>query len=226
MMKYSTKAMLILILCTGFACVGKNKQEAPNRDSEQPRIGYRDITDEMAGSSYRTRARSYFLVRGTDTSAFSCMLSESRADSSVLISVTFRESLTYDEQLNELKLLLPVAATDFDLKRLDGIGIGRLITTGDLAVRITQQYRERFGDNTTIGSYAKVALFLKQSPLGTDFNTLLQPYGYRVDEISVEKVFFSDKQVLYKQSVISTDADAIPERILDCMTWIRVEPAA
>ncbi len=225
-MKYSTQVILVLILCTGFACVGKNKQGPQEQHGDQPRVGYRDITDEYAGASYRNRARSYFVVRGADTSGFSCMLSEARADSGVLISISFRDSLTYNEQFNELKLLLPRAAEDFDLKHLEGIGIGRLVTSGDLAVRITRQYRERFGDNTTIGSYAKVALFLKQSPLGTDFNTLLQPYGYAVDEISVEKVFFTNKQVLYQQSRITTDSAAVPERILDCMTWIGVEPEA
>ncbi len=47
-MKYSTQVILVLILCTGFACVGKNKQGPQEQHGDQPRVGYRDITDEYA----------------------------------------------------------------------------------------------------------------------------------------------------------------------------------
>lgn len=222
-MRNSINASLVMLtLLTGSACGGKAPQAV---QQETTVIGYKDITEEMAGSAYRTRARSYYVVRGQDTSRFSCIFSEAKADSGVHVYVDFRKEETYDRQLDEMKLIFPRAAKDFDMKALKGLGIGRLVESGDLAVRITRQYRERFGDNTIIGSYSKVALFLKQSPLGTDMNTLLRPYGHDVDHISVEKVFFTDKNVLYGYSKLATDTAAIPGKILDCMTWICTVPA-
>jgi hypothetical protein len=221
-MKNSISAgLVILVLLTGNACGGKATQTG---QQETVIIGYKDIKEEMAGSAYRTRARSYYVVRGQDTSRFSCIFSESKADSSVQVHLNFRKEETYDRQYDEMKLIFPRAAKDFDMKALTGLGIGRLVTSGDLAVRITRQYRERFGDNTSIGSYSKVALFLKQSPLGTDMNALLLPYGHDVDHVSVEKVFFTSKQVLYSYSKLTSNTTAIPDQVLDCITWICTVP--
>ena len=220
-MKNSIRVSLILFsLIIGTSCRDKQAEE----DTNSTVIGYQEITDELAGSAYRTRARSYFVVQDQDTSNFSCIFSDAKADSSVNVRIAFHKDLSYDQQLQEMKLIFSKAAQDFNMRRLKGLGIGRLVESGDLAVRITQQYREQFGDNTRIGSYAKVALFLMQSPLRTDLDTLLRPYGHTVDHIGVEKVFFTDKKVLYGYSKLTTDSTAIPELILDCMTWISVVP--
>lgn len=213
-------SLLLLTLVTGTSCGNKQEEE----DTNSIVIGYREIKDEMAGSAYRTRARNYFVIQNQDTSSFSCFFSEAKADSSINVHIEFHKDLSYDQQLKEMKLIFPRAAQDFNMKRLTGLGLGRLVESGDLAVRITQQYREQFGDNTRIGSYAKISQFLMQSPLRTDFNNLLLPYGPKVEHISVEKVFFTDKKVLYSYSKLITDSAAVPELILDCMTWVSVVP--
>lgn len=222
-MKYSTSACLVLCLIAAFACSDKD-QDQRKKTTVHLQVGYRNITDEEPGAAYRTRARHYFTIRGSDTSGFTCIFSESKADSSVRISAQFQPDLTYEQQLEELETLLPEAAKDFDMSRLKGIGIGRLVSTGDLAAHIAQQYYERFGGNTSIGSYSKVALFLKQSPLGADMNRLLHPFGHNVDHISVEKVFFTSRRDLYQHSILSTDTSLIPEQVLDCLTWVGVTP--
>lgn len=218
-MKNSIKASLLILSLAGTSCKDKDQQH-----TNSIVIGTKEDKDEIAGSSYRIRAKSYFVVQGKDTSDFSCIFSETKTDSSINISINFQKNLSYDQQLQEMKLIFPRAARDFNMKRLNSLGIGRLVESGDLAVRITQQYRERFGNNTRISSYAKVALFLQQSPLGVDLNALLRPYGQNVDHIGVEKVFFTDKQVLYSYSKLTTDSAAIPAEILDCITWISVVP--
>ncbi len=122
-MKNNFKANLIIVLALlmGISCGSKEPQKKDNR----PFIGTQDIHDEIAGSSYRTRAKAYYVVRDTDTSLFSCIFSEAKADSGIIARINFHKELTYDQQLSELKLIFPEAAKDFDMKRLKGFGLGR-----------------------------------------------------------------------------------------------------
>lgn len=187
-------------------------------------VGRKVITDEIAGAAYRKRAIGYFVIVDYDTSVFTCIFSESKMGESVSMDMQFpRTSMTYRRRMAELRTILPEAAKDFKLDSLKSIHLGRLVTNGDIAIKVTNQLVDKFGPEEKLRDYDRVARFLKQSKLGTDVNDIFKPYSLHVDRISVEKVFFTTKRDLYWASKIETDSASVPDRILDCMTWIGVK---
>ena len=191
-------------------------------------IGRKNITNEIAGSEYRKRAKGYFVIVKNDTSGFMPIFTESRDNLNIGIDLNLHYSKTnetYSQQLNELKLILQNASKEFNLDSLKGISIGRLILTGDLAIDITKQYKKKFGDNELIKTedYQRISDFLLESKLTKDINELLKPYLVSVEKISIEKVFFTTKNEILNYCSLEKDTARIPDRILDCMTWIRIK---
>lgn len=129
--------------------------------------------------------------------------------------------MTYSQRLKELKMILPKAALDFNFDSLTGISYGRLILSGDLAIDVTNQYRQRFGTSDKLQSYDVVRQFLKESKLGTDLNTLFKDYSITVDNVYPES-FFTKREDLYWASMIGTDSSDVPGKILDCMTNVKL----
>ena len=190
-----------------------------------PIVGRKIITNQIAGESYRKRAIGYFVILGKDTSDYTCIFTESNDGGKIgmVLNIPYRKaSMTYSQRLDEIRMILPKAAKDFDFASLTSIYFGRLILSGDLAVDITKQYRQKFGlgdkfpDNATFGE------FLVKSKLGTDLDSLLNPYSISVDKVSVEHLFFTTKKDLYWASKIETDISKVPDKILDCMTWVQL----
>jgi len=179
------------------------------------------ITDEIAGAAYRKRAIGYFVIVKSDTSVFTCIFSESKTGEKVSMDMRFpRASTTYSQRMTELTTILPEAAKDFKLDSLKSIHFGRLVTNGDIAIEVTEQFIDKFGAEYKFSDYDRVSQFLKQSKLGTDLNSIFKPYSLHVDRISVEKVFFTTKRDLDWASKIETASTSVPDRILDCMTWV------
>lgn len=190
-------------------------------------VGSKLMTNEVAGSSYLKKAIGYYLIVGNDTSDFTCIFSESKDGGKVGMDLNISYSkitMTYGQRMNELKKILSVAVKDFNFDSLTTIDFGRLVLSGDLAIDITNQYKQKFGTSTKITNYdyEMVKKFLKSSKLATDIDSLLKPYSISVVNVSIEKVFFTTKEDLYQLSKIETDTTKVPERILDCMTWVRL----
>jgi hypothetical protein len=188
--------------------------------SPNPIIGRRVITDEIAGSAYRKKAMGYFVVDKGDTSSLMFVFSE--AKESEKINLLFRESerrraITYRQKLEQLKKILPEAAKDFKIDSLDAVSIGRLIFNGDIAVELTEEFLK--SGNPQLDNY-HLALFMKDSRLAKDMNEVFSGYSIRVNGFSLEKTHFSSKEVLLRVSSIERDSTTIPEKIIDCQTWI------
>ncbi len=182
----------------------------------------KDITKSIAGAAYKEKVYQYFLLVGKDTMDFTCYISNSRLNDIVYIDMHMPDNrkTTYNEKVNGLKKILPLASRDFNLQNIKSLRIGQLIETGDLAIDITKQYQARFGDHHSITDYNTISDFLKESKLGTDLNHLFKPYSIGITNIDVEKVAFTTKAALYKSSNLETDFSMAPDKILDCMTWI------
>jgi hypothetical protein len=182
-------------------------------------IGQIPITNEIAGSAYRKRAMAYFLIIKGDTSDFRCILMESKEGGLVDMEIRFKRHMSYRQQLRELQKIIPAGVPDFAYDSLRSIFISRLVTTGDLAVDISRQLQ---GDKFSINDYSEIKQFLLKTKLAADFNRLLLPVNRSVAGFSVEKVFLADKKVLFSNATVETDSSEIPDRILDCITWIRI----
>lgn len=188
-------------------------------------VGNKIITDEIAGSAYRKRAIGYFVIIDNDTSDYTCIFTEYKDNDNVGIDFNIsynKAEMPYRQRLEELKIILPQAAADFNFDSLKGINFGRLVLSGDLAIDITKQYREKFGASDKLQNYSTVGEFLKASKLGSDLDNLFKPYFISVDKVSIEKLFFTSKQDLYSASKIETDSTDVPDKILDCMTWVKL----
>lgn len=184
-------------------------------------VGRKSIPGEIAGSSYQKSATGYFVIINSDTSDLVCIVAKSKIDGKIAMAIRFAErTMSYRQQLTELKKILPEVRKDFAFDSLKSMYMGRLVRYGDLAVDVTKQYRNRFGETDPLTDFVTRAEFLGTSKLGTDLNDLFNPYGISVHKIVTEKFFFTSKRELYRASPIETDTAAIPEKILDCITWI------
>jgi hypothetical protein len=190
-------------------------------------VATKTITNELAGAAYRKRAKGYFLVSGRDTANFMIVLTQEKAGGKFSIDLRFKKELSYREQWNQVGMIIPFALKDFavDLDSLNTIFISRLITSGDLAIKIAREYQDRFGSDKTL-SNSKLSSFLMQSSLASEWNTLFLPYQIEVDTIYTEKNFFASKRDIFVASVIETDSTAVPSHILDCITWLKLKRKA
>jgi hypothetical protein len=215
-----TAALILFISGCKDSQSGKTKATELTVASADPIIiGRQVITHEVAGSAYRKRAMGYFIVDKGDTSSIMFVFSE--AKESGKINLLFREkeksTITYRQKLVQLKKILPEAAKDFKIDSLNAISIGRLVSNGDIAVEVTEEFMKN--GNHRLDNY-HLALFIKDSRLAKDMNEVFSGYSTRVNGFSLEKTHFSSKDVLLRVSSIERDSSTIPEKIIDCQTWI------
>ena len=188
-------------------------------------VGSKVLTSEFAGSAYIERAIGYFVIFDKDTSDYTCIFTESKDGGVVGLNLRIpysKAEMTYRQRLEVLKIILSKAANDFNFDSLTGISLGRLILSGDLAIDITKQYHQKFGTSDRLEDYIAVGQFLKESKLGTDLNALFEPFSISVDKVSIEKLFFTSQKELYLTSKVEMDTTSVPDKILDCITWVKL----
>jgi hypothetical protein len=221
-------ALLMLAAC---AEPDKNKPQSDNKNQvtsiPNTIIGKKNVINEIAGSAYLKRATGYFIIAGKDTSDYRVIFTENKDDGKVAIDAHYdkynKKGKLFAIRMEELTRILPEAQKDYNFDSLATISMGRLVSTGDLAIDITKSYIKKYGENYKISSYKDITDFLLSSELVASFNKLFKPYSITVTQIDAEKVFFTTKRELYYSSLIEADSTGIPERILDCITWIYLE---
>jgi hypothetical protein len=182
------------------------------------------MTDE--GSEYRPRAISYCVIMGNDTSNYTCVFTQLKTRKvNIRSNISPRKrAMTYKQRLKELKLIFAKASKDFNFDSLQYISLGRLVESGDLAIDITKEYKQKYGTFKNLFiDYNKFADFLTKSKLGRDLEDILKPYSTSIASISVEKLLFTTKEELYSTSEIETDKTQVPEEILDCQIVVRLK---
>jgi hypothetical protein len=224
---YACQALIFLVL---FCCSCSNHQQSDADKSNtldgvkgKVTVGSKTIADGPADTVYNRKAIGYFIIKGTDTADYTCIFTESKKGGKTGLNLNIQNPksiITYNERLESLKTILPVAAKDFNLDSLHQIFLGRLGSYGDLAIEVTKAYQDKFKTNSKLEKYKTVEGFLKNSKLATDFNTLFKEYKVSVDAVSVEKLMFVPAKSLHQFSKIETDTANIPANALDCLTWI------
>lgn len=216
-------ALLILL----WACEPKEKSteestnEATPVETESIILRF-DVNEELAGSAYREKATGYLMVLDGDSTLFFPAFTKGKKDGRVNLILGLHPSLTYHQQMRQLKTILPYAAKDYNFDSLSGVYVGRLVQTGDLAIQVTNEYLEAFDGyaSTATTQYDTIASFLATSQLGQDFNKLFDPYDITVVDTSVEKVFYTE---LHESITIdSTLHTQFPDKVLDAMVWLKV----
>ncbi|WP_422360999.1 hypothetical protein [Reichenbachiella sp.] len=206
------------------SCQSKESKQTQSTASQSDTIVLRfDVNEELAGSAYREKATGYLLVVNQDSTLYFPAFTKSKKDGRVGLILGLHPSLTYAEQMQQLQVILPYAARDYNFDSLSGVYVGRLSQTGDLAIQVTNEYLDNFGGyvSTATTAYDTIASFLATSQLGRDFNKLFAPYDVSVVGASVEKVFYTE---IYGPIKIDSAQHAqFPEKVLDAMTWVRLE---
>ncbi len=216
------------IICS---CLNGNNKNIRNTKVQKTNIGSdsvigkRDISREVAGSNYIHSATEYFVVAANDTSTFRPVFVKWKQNGEITIDLNLpytRKTETWSQRIQELKVILKKAETDYRMDSLRNIDVGRLILTGDAAVEITRKYKNRFGtvENITTADYKRISDFLIETKLTADFNNILHPYSLSVDKFSIEKAFFTHQSELFKYSKLERDTTQIPDKILDCITFV------
>jgi hypothetical protein len=194
-----------------------------NIENKDTVIISKPLSNELAGGNYRRGGKIYFPVVNKDTLGFRCYLSESKSGKLSLEYRRFDYKSSHRKNLRFLALMLPKMTQDFNLDSLSSIYLGRLVSHGDLAIQVTKQYHQKFGKSTKIGKYSTVFNFLTSSQIGTDFNKLFESYQLKVKLVSAEKIFFASRTECLRYSKIETDSTIIPAKILDGMTYVKLE---
>ena len=166
----------------------------------------------------------YYLIVENDTSDFRIVFSKNVNNGEIIVSaqhnLTYNEGKLYKSKLKELKRILCRAEEDINYDSLSTLLIGRLITTGDLAIAVTNEFINKYGDRFDKTDYKYVPKFLLESKLADDINKLFRQYSLYVDNISIEKLGFIPSEFITSSSIIETPRSEIPEKIIDCMIWI------
>lgn len=224
---YFSKHALVIVLMPFslglFSCTSgqRGNETPPPATISDTLIVKQKITDELAGSVYRKRATCYFLVVKGDTSVYRPVFMESRTEGRVSLVLDFYSTLTYEEHLAQLRVLLPDAAQDYNFDSLGTVYMGRLVEMGSLAVDLTNEYLTVFGGygSSATTAYPEIAEFMTQSRLGRDMDELFRPYDLHVSGASVEKVFFTPLKASSAIHAERYHQTNIPDRLLDASTW-------
>lgn len=223
-------SILLVVSLLLLMCGQKGHRNIPAQASESdtsavPVVVKKAVTDELAGGAYRKRADGYRVVNGKDTSDFVCIFTESKENGRVGLDFYFtggKCSRTYRRKMQELEMILPVAAKDYDFTQFRLISMGRLIESGDLAADISIQFAEKWGESYELKDYQQITAFLRESRLGASLDSLLKPYSLMVESVVAEKIIFTTREDLSLACVLEQDTSEIPSRILDGITWVNL----
>ncbi len=168
----------------------------------------------------------YFVVTKTDTSDFIVVFSQDenngKIDIIVQYDLLYKNGKLYKSKIKEFEKILNYAKNDFNYDSLSTLVLGRLITTGDLAIDITKEFIHKYGNKFENTDYKYVPDFLLESKLAKDINKLFEPYSIQVSDIIIEKLGFIPSEFISSSSIIETPKNKIPEKIIDCMIWIEL----
>ena len=206
------------------------------------------IPHEISTSEFREK--EYFLVAGKDTSSLSCIFSENKNSGNISVTLEYNDfhkisltpisflsdtsaigekriehkapyhKMTYQQQMETLRLILKESSKEFDLSKMRNISL-MLLSSGDLAIEITEQYTKRFGTKVSTSKYRELEKILVGSRLKSDLDKLFKPYSVFTDRIAIEKVYFTNKKDFLTKSKANTTVK-VPDAILNCFIYINL----
>lgn len=146
-----------------------------------------------------------------------------------------KQSSSYKKRLEEFRFILNKASKEYSIDSLKLINTDQLITSRDIAITITNNILEQFGDRiqppkkgqyteeVSTALYKDISSFLLTSTMVKELNTILKPYSIAVDRIRLEKVHFVFKDNILVNGTVSQESNQIPDHILNFTSKLYVK---
>jgi hypothetical protein len=227
------KNSIILLFTFIGVCISSHNYGRPNgnyactKDSDTIVIS-KKITNQLAGGAYRKRATQYQIVIKEDTSSFGVAFTESNKndfenEGCVNIRLGLSNKKSYKSQYFELAKIIEFASKEYNLDSLKSIYFLHLYNTGDLAIKISQLYYTRNYGKNFFEDYTIINQFFLESKITEDLNNLFTPYGLKVMCYNFEHPMLINYSYIFKESIIETDKNEVPSKILDAILTIYFE---
>jgi len=193
-MQHQVKFFILLIfsaLLLNATGSGSGKRVVPiNTAATDTAIGLLLVGNELPGAAERKRASAYFLVIGSDSSAFRCYVTESNKARVGIDMRVGNNTISWKQRLAELAAILPEASKAYFFDSLKNVYTGRLTQTAELSPLITADYRKYFGKSNKVPADTWINKLLLKSKLTTDLNLVFRPYRMAVAGYEFEKLSF------------------------------------
>jgi len=221
------KIRLIIYLILVFQTILCNSQNLGQFEKNKLQGNYDTLVSKNLIFDEESHETEYFVVTGNDTSDFEIVFSQNADNGKIYIiakyELLYKKGKLYKTRIIEFEKILQSAKHDFNYDSLSTIVLGRLVSTGDLAIAVTNEFIKKYGNKFEKVDYTYVPKFLLESKLAKDINKLFRPYSLQLDNISIEKLGFIPSKYITASSIIDTPKSEIPEKIIDCMIWIELK---
>ncbi|HET8828526.1 MAG TPA: hypothetical protein VFM79_04260 [Pelobium sp.] len=163
---------------------------------------------------FYSKSYSYYWVTGKDTLDFSLNITEYEKDSSVHFNMLHNKPILFSTVLVKIKDCIPLIKHDFDISKLRSLSFRSTIYYLDLTKKLFKDYEQKFCQKN-IG-YNKLNIFLLQSNLNLQVNTLIRPLNKKVKYYVIEKFHLLDKEN-FKYYLTNIDLSKYPKFTLGGM---------
>lgn len=174
-------------------------------------------------------ANTFSLAKGDDTSLVSLAVERNYLG----LRFQYRQYKPNYVQLpltavRQISILLSYMDSCALLDSVNGLFLRGLDDYGVYSIEITEAYKKEFSvpsPSATGENYRRVEALVMASSLVRDLNRVLQPLGFRISKVNLEKIFLSsvrwEKYTDYLPD--SVDQSNLPDKLLHAMTWLRLE---
>lgn len=163
---------------------------------------------------FYSKSYSYYWIAGKDTLDFSLNVTEYEKDSTIHLNMFHNNPILFSTVLVKIKDCITLIKDDFDITKLNSLSFRSTIYYLDLTNKLFKDYDQKFGQKNI--SYDKLNIFLLQSDLNIQVNTLIHPLNKKVKYYSVEKFYLLEKKY-FKEYLTNIDFSEYPKFTLGGM---------
>ncbi|GAB2983301.1 hypothetical protein GCM10027049_20470 [Mucilaginibacter puniceus] len=164
--------------------------------------------------------KEYFVITKNDTSNYSCFITENKNTGKV--SINYRNTpngktpaiiaagdsaaveekalpqysnhkLTYNGQIEEIRLIMKRASKDYNFSKLHFLRLMMSSIKG-LPQNLLKQYITKYGENFGSGSNQKAVELIENSQVTADLKSILSQYSVTIDDISIDGLAYYPPQ--------------------------------
>jgi hypothetical protein len=211
-----TPQILFLLACLAACTQQKNDTTIVQIDT-LARSEFRTTHNSKSDEDHRTKSLTYFLEINKDSSEISFKINQSKEYGLTMSTYYYpkysKKTKNYEQRLNELEKLLPLAQKDFPLDSLQTMSLGPLASLANIAIEISKKSQIKTNEIQD-KDYPAINQLIFESKFTTDLNRIFKPYGVSVAAIRCEKLWLHNRAELIAGRYF-TDKDNLPEKLID-----------